>query len=99
VPLYVFGIAGALAAAGLAYEVLAVKPASDALAVTHQYEYDAAIDRYHDRRTVAIALFGGAAVTAAIGVVLRVVLDREPPLRIQAEAGHGGAAVFVEWSR
>lgn len=99
VPLVLFGISGALAVGALVYDLTAVRNASNALDTPYQYAYDAARAHYERTRTNELIILGGAAVTAAAGVVLRLVLDRPSPVRIQAEARSGGAGVMVEWSR
>jgi len=95
-PLFVIGAGGAVALAGLAYQLLAFKPARDRLAAApNTFAYDDALSEFRDRRDITLAIYSVAAATIATGVVLRVT--SEP--RISATIAPNGAAVAIGWSR
>jgi hypothetical protein len=98
-PLVVYGLAAALGATAIIYDVTAVRSARADLDTKYQYEYDARVGTYETRRNIDVALAGGAVVTAAVGVVLQLVLDRPPPVVIHTEVGHDGVSVSLGWSR
>jgi hypothetical protein len=95
VSLYLYIGAGVLAAAGLAVDELAVQPLRDN---QFQYQRDAAATRFASRRDATYALFGGAVLAAAAGLVVQLVFDRPHAVRITPQVERGGAAVLLEWS-
>jgi hypothetical protein len=97
-PRYAWTVGGVLGLTALLWDVTAVRSARADLDAKYQYTYDVGIDRYQTRRDIDVALVGAAAVAVAVGFVLRA-LDKPPPVKIDAEVNHGGAAVMLEWSR
>jgi hypothetical protein len=72
-PRIVIAGGAALAIAGGAYQLLAYKPAHDKLAdAPNVFAYDAAKHAFDVRREVTLAIYGAAAVTLAIGIVLEL---------------------------
>jgi hypothetical protein len=75
-PWYVVGAGGALVAAGLVYDLVAVQPVRDELrAAARNRDGQAWLDasaRFDRRRDIAIALFAGGTIVVGIGLALRL---------------------------
>jgi len=77
-PRLVIAGGAALAVAGGAYQLFVYKPARDQLAAApNVFAYAAAKHTFEVRRDVTVALYGAAAVTLAVGIVLE--LRGHPP--------------------
>lgn len=100
VPLYVIGGGIALGIAGGIYHAAALWKLRDELATTHDpATYDADLATFRTRRAVSISLYAGAALTVAVGVVLKYTAFRRTPVDIGAEVHDGGAVVTLGWNR
>ncbi|HEU0031471.1 MAG TPA: hypothetical protein VFQ53_12620 [Kofleriaceae bacterium] len=106
VPVVIGGIGGATIAAGIAYHVLAFRPARNELAAASNdddYErYDRSERSFDVRRDVTIGLYGAGAALVVTGVVLRYTVYRDTPEsapRVSARINGDGAIVGLEWRR
>jgi hypothetical protein len=102
VPVYVMGAGGAIVLGGIAFHLLAFKPARDDLAATDDPDIYASLEGAFDsRRTTTIALYGVGAATIALGAVLKMTVfkhhERAPITSISPTTG--GALVTLGWSR
>jgi len=85
----------ALALAGGAVELFALKPARDRLAASQDVAlFDARLSSFRDRRDLTIGLYAGAVAAVATGIVLRYTV-----FAVGASVERGGGVVTLAWSR
>src|SRR5262249_39122680 len=100
-PLALIATGGALAVAGLAYDLLAVQPARDQLSDPTYASYAMLPDQrstFETRRTIAISLFAGAAVALVTGAILPVTAA-PPRTRVGMTVGADQTLVTLGWER
>lgn len=103
VPIAVMGAGGALVAAGVVYHLALLRPAANGLADATDATPDDALytrwsHKYDVRRDVVIGLYAAGAITAGIGLVLRLrEKDHETLPQISIAPTPGGGIVTVGW--
>jgi tetratricopeptide (TPR) repeat protein len=103
VPLALLGAGGALVAAGVVYHATALRTAANGLAdatdaTPDDHLYTRWSHTYDVRREVVIGLYAAGAITAGIGLVLRLrEKDRETLPQVSIVPTDGGGIVTVGW--
>jgi hypothetical protein len=88
----------ALGVAGGAFELFVFKPARDRLASAPDAAvYESERSSFALRRDVTVALYAGAAIAVATGIVLRYTVFADTAVTVTPE--HGGGVVTLGWSR
>lgn len=105
-PWTLIGSGVALGMVGGLYHLLVYKPAHDKLVEASNAMDQAAYDRYEPewnrKLKTNIAIYAGAGVLVATGVVLRMTVYRSRPesaVKVSAQPTSGGAIVGLEWRR
>jgi hypothetical protein len=103
VPVSLLGAGGALVAAGVVYHLAFLRPAANGLAdatdaTPSDKLYDQWSHKYDVRRDVVIGLYAAGAITAGIGLVLRLrEKDHETLPQVSIVPTDGGGIVTVAW--
>jgi hypothetical protein len=93
----VIGAGSALLITGIAYDVIAVRPARVRAAEAETpLGYRVLLDDYTSRRTTAIALCASGALTIGIGFVLRKTVFAPS---VTANVGSNSAMLAIGWER
>jgi hypothetical protein len=99
VPWIVGGAGVALGLIGGIYHATAVRSARDDLAKAYTLPgYDVLLDDFTSKRDVAVGLYGAAAITIGIAVVLHYTVYKEGPT-VTAQVGDHGGGILVGWQR
>lgn len=101
-PLVVGGLGAATLAGGLAYHLVAFKPARDELAAAPDpASYDRLEGRFDRRRQILFAMYGVGAAAAVTGAVLHLTgteRSARAPI-VTAQLGREASGITLEWRR